>query len=51
MLVTEYKVEVSVSFGNHCGNGAVFDIRNKALKGIFGTAPLAGGVEAAGGEG
>lgn len=51
VLLTEYRVEVSESLENSCGNGAVFDMRNNALNGILGAVPLVGGVDAAGGEG
>lgn len=43
-------VDVSGSLLNSCGYGAVFDMRRSALPGIFGVAPLVGGLEA-GGEG
>ena len=49
-LVTEYIVEASGSFAENNGKGAVLDIRNRALKGIFGTAPFMGGL-AVGSEG
>jgi len=47
----EYIVEASASLVNSCGKGAVFDMRRRALKGIFGVTPFIGGEIFAGGEG
>ena len=52
MLVTEYNVDASASFPPaNCGYGAVFDMRNKALKGILVSTPFVWGAIAVGEEG